>query len=287
MTSKVSQEIFKCDKKYYLDKNLTVELEITDVVSGREFVDCDDDANNTPSVSTPRPDHETWTRDETLFLISQMRSYIELTNEAPSTLAQLEARIRVGRGKGKVMWEDISENIEKSFNVNITSKRVKRKWQTLMDGFKKTIDNNSQTGRGCSKFSYLKEMTELLGDRHDVNFVVTATATSVKVHRPESLTTESTEDDTDVSMLSDTTKESDQAEGTQQAEGTRQSCPDAMRPKRKRKRSDTQTTSEQPLLEYFQASDAKNAEREERMLKEMKDFNSSFKDMFAKMIDKM
>ena len=86
-----------------------------------------------------------------------------------------------------------------------------------MDGIKKAIDSNSQTGRGCSKFSFLKEMTELSGDRHDVNFVVTGTATSVQVHRPEGMTTESTEDDTDVSMLSDPTNESDQADVAQQA----------------------------------------------------------------------
>ena len=107
----MSQEIFNCDGKYYLDKNLNVELEITDVESRRKLVDCDDVDNDTPSVLTPRPDHETWTREEILFLISRMRSYIELTNEAPGTLAQLEARIKVGRGTGKVMWEDIRENI--------------------------------------------------------------------------------------------------------------------------------------------------------------------------------
>ena len=61
-----------------------------------------------PSVLTPRPDHETWTQEETL---SNITDAIELTNEAPSALAQLEARIKVGRGKGKVMWEDKSENI--------------------------------------------------------------------------------------------------------------------------------------------------------------------------------
>ena len=47
-------------------------------------------------------------KEETL---SNITDAIELTNEAPSAVAQLEARIKVGRGKGKVMWEDKSENI--------------------------------------------------------------------------------------------------------------------------------------------------------------------------------
>ena len=60
---------------------------------------------------------------------------------------------------------------------------------------------------------------------------MTGTATSVQVHWPEGMTTETTEDDTDASMLSDPTNESDQADIAQQAEGTRQPSPDAVRPK--------------------------------------------------------
>ena len=181
----------------------------------------------------------------------------------------------------------MSQQIAKSFNVNVTPKQVKRKWQTLMDGFKKAIDNNSETGRGSSKFVFLKEMTALLGDRPDINFVVTGTATSVQVHRPEALTLEGNDDDTDVSVLSEPGIDADHVGDSDQAEGSRPLCPDAVRPKRKRKRSEAGHSSEQALLEYFEASDTKSAKREEAMLKEMKEFNTSFKDMFSKLIDKM
>ena len=120
------------------------------------------------------------------------------------------------------------QQIAKSFNVNVTPKQVKRKWQTLMDGFKKAIDNNSETGRCRIKFVFLNEMTALLGDRPDINFVVTGMATSVQVHRPEAITLEG--NDADVSVLSEPGIDADHVGDSEQAEGGRPLCPDAVRP---------------------------------------------------------
>ena len=81
--------------------------------------------------------------------------------------------------------------MSEAFKMEFSVKQVTRKWQTLIDGFKAAIDNNNSTGKGRSRFQFLEEMNALLGDRDDINFLVTIDSQSVLVHRLHTSTPES------------------------------------------------------------------------------------------------
>jgi hypothetical protein len=171
--AELTQTIYKCDDDYFLDEDLTTLLQIQSM----EPDTAPDDALR-PGV------HETWTKHEALFLIDAMRRFItDDSDNLPKSLSELEAKVRSGRGKQKSMWAEIAARLTEAFKLQFDPKRVSRKWQTLFDGFKKCSDNNNSTGRSTCKFAFMTEMTDLLGDRHDINFVATATAAGVKVHR--------------------------------------------------------------------------------------------------------
>lgn len=72
-----------------------------------------------------------------------------------------------------------------------------RKWGTLIDGFKKVKNNNNATGQGTMKFQFFKEMSELIGEQHDIDFPVIGTQQGVQVIRPQALTKPSQDFDTD------------------------------------------------------------------------------------------
>jgi len=77
------------------------------------------------------------------------------------------------------------EQLSAKFGNLFSAKHVGRKWQTLVDGYKKAVQNNSTTGRAPSRFAWLKEMDDIIGSRHDVNFTVTAMQDGVTVHRAD------------------------------------------------------------------------------------------------------
>lgn len=64
---------------------------------------------------------------------------------------------------------------------------MSRKWATLEDAYKKAVDNNASTGKGPTKFQFFKEMGELIGGHHDIDFPVIGTAKGVTVRRPEAI----------------------------------------------------------------------------------------------------
>ena len=59
---------------------------------------------------------------------------------------------------------------------------------TGQDGYKKALASNSSTGRGVTKYAWFKEIDELIGSRHDIQFVVTGTHRYIK---PKQQTTSS------------------------------------------------------------------------------------------------
>ncbi|ELU14737.1 hypothetical protein CAPTEDRAFT_192727 [Capitella teleta] len=97
-----------------------------------------------------------FSRDQTLFLLSQMSAK--------------ERRL--------------ASTLSKAFSMIFDAEKVRRKWQTLCDGYKNYVDNHNKTGSARSKFEWKDQMEELLGERHDVRPVVTASAAGVRVHRP-------------------------------------------------------------------------------------------------------
>ena len=81
----------------------------------------------------------------------------------------MEKRIRNGKGKKKNLWKDFAKVVSSKFDRVFDFKQVARKWQTLVDGFKKALDNNKSTGP--SKFAWFDEMKDLISGWQDINLV--------------------------------------------------------------------------------------------------------------------
>ncbi|KAK6176129.1 hypothetical protein SNE40_014470 [Patella caerulea] len=103
------------------------------------------------------PIHNVWTCEETLYLISLMQGHIENYDEMPKSIAELENKIRLGRGKQRQLWAEFTEKLCTTFEKEFDSKRVARKWQTLIDGFKKVVLNNFTTGKAPTKFAFTQK----------------------------------------------------------------------------------------------------------------------------------
>lgn len=217
--------------------------------------------------------HETWTRQETLFLIQEMHVFITEQNELPQSVQELNRRIRLGKGKQKTLFTEIAKKLTNMFKVTFTFKQVSRKWQSLVDGFKQAIDNNNKTGRGRSKFGYLDEMNQLIGDKADVKFAVTATASTVNVHRPE-LVGPSADADLEASTSVHTSTDELAPDKTQNLE----------RPRKKRRRTNDEMDS---FLECFKQSEEAATKRELDLLDELKNLRTTISTKLDKLIDKM
>jgi len=78
-------------------------------------------------------------------------------NDTPKSIAELDRKVRLGRGRKKALWTEISEQLSVKFGKLFSAKHVGRKWQTLVDGYKKAVqNNNNNTGRAPSRFARLK-----------------------------------------------------------------------------------------------------------------------------------
>jgi hypothetical protein len=130
--------------------------------------------------------------------------------------------------------------------------KVGRKWQTLVDAYKKVIDNNNSTGRGTTKFQFFEEMGELLGSRHDINFPITGTAQQVTISRPEEVETAPTSPETPTTS-------------------------------RKRKRK----ADEDVLVNYLRESDEAAERRQTQLVDELGKQQAAFLSMFEKVCSKM
>ena len=201
-----------------------------------------------------------------------MRPYIEINDELPSSIAELEKRMKLGRGKKKNVWKDITQALSFHFGLHFTSERVARKWQTLMVGYKNALDNNKQTGKSTSKFNWMTEMNELLGDRHDIHPVLTATQEGLTVHRQNEL-----------DMMSDTTSDKSTAnEINSEINITPTSTTSASETAkdRKRKRPSKPDDNIDNLLKFMKESEEKSLETEQNILEELSDFNKSIRNLF-------
>ena len=65
--------------------------------------------------------------------------------------------------------------------------KVARKWNTLIDEYKKIKENNKSTGKGTIRFQFLEEMDDFLAGQHDVVFPVVGTSAGLDIRRPEVL----------------------------------------------------------------------------------------------------
>ncbi|XP_073702493.1 uncharacterized protein [Garra rufa] len=179
MTQPVAQTLYQRegDGTLYMDQDFTIALQIVSPSSVSAKGD---------TTTEELPQNQVFSRDQTLFLIDLMRQHLLKDNsELPRNLAELNTRIRMGRGKKRLFWQDIAAKLSQQFHQNFEIEKVSRKWTTLEDAYKKAIDSNASTGRAPTKFHFLTEMSELIGGNHDVDFPVIGTAKGVIVRRPD------------------------------------------------------------------------------------------------------
>lgn len=129
------------------------------------------DTSDTNSI----PKNDRFERKHTLFLISLMEAEIRKNEDGlPKSIADLEKRMRLGKGKKKAMWQNLADKMTEQFSEIFTFERVARKWGVQVDAFKNCNLKNRTTGNGTTRFEFFNEMHELIGDRHDINFPCTA-----------------------------------------------------------------------------------------------------------------
>ena len=220
-----------------------------------------------------------WSTAETKNLIALMGDFIKDNEEMPTTMVELERRIKNGKGKKKNLWKDFAELLSCKFDRTFDFKQVARKWQTLVDGYKKAVDNNKSTGRGPSKFAWFDEMNELIGGRHDINLVVTGTQNGIIIHRPNQVRAENVPEECEekpsqaVDLTEETTPVSIRGQGKM--------------PSRKRKHEEAEDVNMNTLLQFFKESEEKSLEIEQKMLRELSELSTNMTSLMKKMIEKM
>ena len=102
-------------------------------------------------------------------------------------MAELEKNIKLGRGRQKELFRQLADKLSAATGKFFCVARVQRKWQTLMDGYKKAKLNDSETGKSPSNFFFFSHMQQLIGSRHDIDFPITGTATAITIHRTDEI----------------------------------------------------------------------------------------------------
>lgn len=145
-----------------------------------------------PSPSPVQRANEGFNRENTLFLIDLMRQHLESEGDGlPKTLKDLNLRLKNGRGNKKNLWKEAAGKLCGHFGETFCPDKVARKWNTLVDAYKKIKDNSKGTGNGSMRFQFFTEMDELLAGQHDIVFPVVGTSAGLQIRRPEVLGPES------------------------------------------------------------------------------------------------
>lgn len=69
-----------------------------------------------------------------------------------------------GRLTKRKMFQEITANINKEMNLNLTEIQVSNRYKTLMRSYKQIEDNNKKTGSAKKTHAYENELGELLKD---------------------------------------------------------------------------------------------------------------------------
>ena len=253
------------DPNYYLDSELTERVSIIVIpeVTQQQTID----QTEQQVAGDEMLKHEIWTGNETKFLISSITDFVKENDVLPKSITELERRIKFGKGNKKNMWIEIAQALTFKFELVFDAKRVARKWQTLSDGYKKALDNNNKTGQGPSRFQWMSEMDELLGERHDVRPVLTATSEGLVIHRPAELSPSEIPqagNSPNDSSMSDATVNDDPIFKTPTTSGEFEGKGKA----RKRKRTESDSDIDK-MLQYMKESDLRAEESEKKLLDEI------------------
>nr|CAI5849745.1 unnamed protein product [Callosobruchus analis] len=70
--------------------------------------------------------------------------------------------------RNKKLWEIIAEEANATVRCNFTSSQVENRCRVLERNYKRMVDNNNKTGRGCRSFTNEKEVKEMFGKKRNV-----------------------------------------------------------------------------------------------------------------------
>ena len=196
-----------------------------------------------------------------------MRDEVKEGDEMPKSMAELQDRIKKGKGRKKDMWVGISNSLGRAFGENFEWERVCRKWNTLVAGYKEAKQRRSLSGHSPSRFEFYEEMNSLTGHKHDVSFPVTATSSGITVHRPEVIGNNSSMD----SVMESAPVAGNSSLGT------------ATTPSRKRKRA---SRVDDPILQYLKESDEAAKATQQQILETIQKSQESFEKMFMALLEK-
>ena len=150
-----------------------------------------------------------------------------------------------------------------------------RKWNTLVDAYKKIKNNNKATGKGAIRFQFFKEMDDLLGGQHDVVFPVVGTSAGLSIRRPEVL------------GRSGVTAPLAEAASCSSIHTAPTPCTTPTQPLKRRR---VQDDILQFLRESEEASQARQEEaqrRHEELLAQLKSAQQGFEGLMGRLIDKL
>ncbi|XP_062398357.1 uncharacterized protein LOC134088416 isoform X2 [Sardina pilchardus] len=119
--------------------------------------------------------HESFSRDQSLFLIDLMRQHIENQGRGPPrTFKELNKRLSTFKGSKQQLWKDAAEKLSVHFRKYFCPRRVTRKWYTLVEGYSKVRENMKTRGKDATRFHFYSEMDALLVEE-DESFPVVKT----------------------------------------------------------------------------------------------------------------
>lgn len=225
--------------------------------------------------AAPLPQNETFTKEQTLFLIDLMRQQLEGDGERHlGVLKELNPRIKSGKSRKKHMWREMATRLSKHFRQTFNPDHIARKWSSLEDEYKKVKDDNRTTSQEAVTFEYFSEMEELLGGHHDVEFPVVGTVKGVEVRRPKALNVDGGRDSPATAHTGSTMPA---ATPTASATLTRP-------PLLKRRRTDEPYLA---LLDFLKESVAARRRRHEETLAQMRSAQDGFEALMNRFLDKM
>lgn len=229
------------------------------------------------STAEEMPLNNIFTREHTLFLIDLMRDHL-LKDEAdlPTNLKELNNRVRMARGRKRWFWKEMADKLTQQFKMRFEVEKVARKWTTLEEGYKKAVDNNNSTGKAPTKFQFYKEMGELLGGQHDIDFPVVGTAKGVVVRRPEAIkpTRQPFSQIAPCNEEGECSSSDNPSSPLPNSEGTPTSHPPSAR---KRKRGGEDSMSQ--VITCFRECEVAAQRRHDEMMQQIKNTNDLFRQM--------
>ncbi|XP_028302148.1 uncharacterized protein LOC114463086 isoform X3 [Gouania willdenowi] len=222
-----------------------------------------------PSASHALPANEGFSREQTLFFIDLMRQHLETEADGlPKTLKELNSRLKSARSNLRSLWKETAETLSSHFSESFCPDKVARKWNTLIEAYRKIKENNKDTGRGNIRFRFFPEMDELLAGQHDVVFPVFGSSVRLNV-RPEVLWP---------SVVGGSLTEAGPASSTHTA------------PTRPHKRRRGQDDVLQFLRESEEASQRRHEEaqrRHEELLTQLKSAQHGFESLMGRLLEKL